>query len=35
MLAAIPAWAQDAAKPAPEFVEIHMERMVDRPAQLV
>jgi hypothetical protein len=35
MLAAIPAWAQDAAKPAPEFVDIHMERMVDRPAQLV
>jgi hypothetical protein len=34
-LAAFPAWAQDAAKPAPDFVVIHMERAVDRPAQLV
>jgi hypothetical protein len=34
-LAALPAKAQDAAKPAPDYVDIHMERNVDRPAQLV
>jgi hypothetical protein len=35
LLTATAAMAQDAAKPAPNFVVIHMERNVDRPAALV
>jgi hypothetical protein len=35
LLAASPATAQEQAKPAPDYVVIHMERNLDRPAQLV
>jgi hypothetical protein len=35
ILAALPVQAQDPAKPSPDYVVIHMERDVDRPAQLV